>query len=55
MFYSTAAAQGGFMQHLFAQVPTQRAKEGIDELFPELRLVVIGLPESALVALEFLD
>ena len=43
------------MQHLFAKVPSQGAKEGIDELFPELRLVIIGMPESALVALELLD
>ena len=57
MFDAAAAAQAGFMQHLLAvaHIPAQRAKEGIDEFLPQLRLVVIGLLIAALVALELLD
>ena len=57
MFDAAAAAQASFMQDLFAvaDIPAQGGEEWIDEFLPQLRLVVIGLQELALVPLEFFD
>ncbi|MCY3867102.1 MAG: hypothetical protein OXG68_16820 [Chloroflexi bacterium] len=55
VFDAAAAPQSGFVQYLFAKVPTQCAEEGIDKLLSELRLVVIGVHKFVSVFVEVFD